>query len=122
MHFFLPPPLSLIAAAAASSVFEERAPYLRPHVLSDLLGGGAVVGVHGLELALDRALPLFAVLVLRRHPSALRTNNNSTLLWGAWVLLLLLLLLLRALSSAVSAGWADAKKRVFGPHFARARA
>ncbi len=47
-------------------------PYLRPYVLGSLLGGSAVVGVHGLELALGPgALPLFAVLVLRRHRPAL---------------------------------------------------
>ena len=47
-------------------------PYLRPYVLGGLLGGSAVVGVHGLELALGPgALPLFAVLVLRRHRPAL---------------------------------------------------
>ena len=61
--------LSANAAAAASALRRplEESAYLWPHVLGGLLGGSAVVGVHGLELALDRALPLFAVLVLRRH-------------------------------------------------------
>ena len=70
-------PLFVLLASTTTSK-----PYLRLYVLGGLLGGRAVVGVHGLELALG-ALLLFAVLVLRRHP-----EQPATLLR----LLLLLLL------------------------------